>query len=143
MKIIIKRFCTLFILLSVSVSSQSELTAIADEELNEHYGQALFRIDETNGVAQPDGTALDFTKLTLGLKIEQNVNIEKVVAGRFYRPDGGTSAFANGNVQSCFNEKICYYDQLNPWNCSNEKCGGIDGTYNVSGLLLRTSLPFT
>lgn len=135
MKIIIKRFCTLFILLSVSAGSQAELTAIDDEELNEHYGQALFRIDETNGVAQPDGTALDFTKLTLGLKIEQNVNIEKVIAGRFYRPDGGTSAYGNDNIQSCFNEKICYYDQLNPWNCSNETCGGIDGTYSVSGLL--------
>lgn len=135
MKIIIKIFHTLLVLLCVSVGSQAELTAIADEELNEHYGQALFRIDETNGVAQPDGTALDFTKLTLGLKIEQNVNIEKVVAGRFYRPDGGTSAFKNDNVQSCFSDKICYYDVLNPWNCSSKTCGGLDGTYGVSGLM--------
>jgi hypothetical protein len=133
---IIKIFSTLFVALLLNVNaSHAELKAIADEELNDHYGQALFRIDETNGVAQPDGTSLDFTKLTLGLKIEQNVNIESIKAGRFYRPDGGTDAFATGNAQSCLTDKICYYDQLNPWNCSSKTCGGIDGTYSVSGLL--------
>lgn len=133
------------VLLLVSSVVSAELVSIADEELNEHYGQALYRIEETNGVAQPDGSALDFTKLTLGLKIEQNVNIDYVKAGRFYRPDGGSDAFGTGNAQSCFSDKICYYDQLNPWNCSNATCGGLetapdkDGeihtTYQVSALL--------
>jgi hypothetical protein len=128
-------------LLSLILASQfsiAELTPISDKELKGHHGQALFRLEDTNGVAQPDGTSLDFTKLTLGLKIEQNVTIDHIKAGRFYRPDGGTDAFANGNPQSCFSEKICYYDQLNPWNCSAETCGGLDGTYSVSGLLYST-----
>jgi len=132
----IKKIATLITMSLLSVLSSAELTAIDDSELDSHYGQALFRIDETNGVAQPDGTSLDFTKLTLGLKIEQNVNIEHIKAGRFYRPDGGTSAYNDGNTQSCSDDgKICYYDQLNPWNCSVETCGGLDGTYSVSGLL--------
>ncbi len=120
----------------MSTFSFAELTPISDQELNQHHGQALFRLEDTNGVAQADGTSLDFTKLTLGLKIEQNVTIDHIKAGRFYRPDGGTSAFADGNTQSCFSDgKICYYDQLNPWNCSSTTCGGLDGTYGVSGLL--------
>ena len=75
--------------------------------MDAHYGQALFRWDETNGVAQPDGTSLDFTKLTLGLKIEQNVTIDKISAGRFYRPGGGSDAFATGASQTCLSDKIC------------------------------------
>lgn len=129
------KITALIALIISSSASFAELTPIADEELNQHHGQALFRIEETNGVAQPDGTSLDFTKLTLGLKIEQNVTIDHIKAGRFYRPDGGTSAFKDGNVQSCYSDKICYYDQLNPWNCSSKQCGGLDGTYSVSGLL--------
>ena len=129
------KITALFALMFASVTSFAELTPISDDELNNHHGQALFRIEDTNGVAQPDGTSLDFTKLTLGLKIEQNVTIDSIKAGRFYRPDGGTSAFADGNTQSCESAKICYYDQLNPWNCSSEQCGGLDGTYSVSGLL--------
>lgn len=129
------RIFTLFLALAPVFSVQAALKPISDQELDEHHGQALFRLEETNGVAQPDGSSLDFTKLTLGLKIEQNVTIDKIIAGRYYRPDGGSDAFANGNAQSCFSEKICYYDELNPWNCSNATCGGLDGTYNVSGLL--------
>ncbi|MEH6449217.1 MAG: hypothetical protein V7765_11140 [Oleispira sp.] len=117
------------------------MTSISDDELGGHFGQALFRLDETNGVAQPDGTSLDFTKLTLGLKIEQNVTIDRVSAGRFYRPDGGTNAFGSEADASaaCISSKICYYDQLNPWNCSSEKCGGFDDTLHVAALLYGTT----
>jgi len=133
MKII--KITTLLLINLCAFFAQAELAPISDDELDGHYGQALFRLDETTGVAQPDGTSLDFTKLTLGLKIEQNVTIDRVVAGRFYRPDGGSDAFDVGNTQSCISEKICYYDQLNPWNCSNGTCGGLEGTYNVAALL--------
>ena len=139
------RIMTLLVALAASQVSIAELKPISDAELDNHHGQALFRLEETNGVAQPDGSSLDFTKLTLGLKIEQNVTIDKIIAGRYYRPDGNTDAFKNGNKQTCFSAKICYYDQLNPWNCSNATCGGIgqdtsstnydENTFNVAALL--------
>jgi hypothetical protein len=131
---IIKNITALLLMTLCAFLTQAELTPIGDQELDGLYGQALFRLDETKGIAQPDGTSLDFTKLTLGLKIEQNVTIDRVVAGRFYRPDGGTDAF--GAAQDCISlGKICYYDQVNPWNCSSTTCGGLAGTYNVAGLL--------
>jgi len=129
------KITTALLLLATTSFSYAEMTSISDVELDGYYGQALFRLDEQNGVAQPDGTSLDFTRLTLGLKIEQNVTIDKVVAGRFYRPNGGVDAFKLDQTQSCISAKICYYDQLNPWNCSSEKCGGFDDTYHVTGLL--------
>jgi len=129
------RIFTILLAIGPMLSAQAALKPISDQELDQHHGQALFRLEETNGVAQPDGSSLDFTKLTLGLKIEQNVTIDKIIAGRYHRPNGRSDAFANGNQQSCLSDKICYYDELNPWNCSNATCGGIEGTYNVAALL--------
>lgn len=126
------------LLINISVS-QAQMVSIDDDVLGDHFGQALFRLDEANGIAQPDGTTLDFTKLTLGLKIEQNVTIDKVAIGRFYRPNGGSDAFATNTPQNCETGRICYYDQLNPWNCSSEKCGGLDGTFSVSAMLYGTT----
>lgn len=130
------------LLLTISAYfAQADMTSISDDELGGHYGQALFRLDETNGVAQPDGTALDFTRLTLGLKIEQNVTIDKIVAGRFYRPNGGEDAFGIGpeKTKNCLSDKICYYDQLNPWNCSSKECGGFSEDFHVAALLYGTT----
>jgi hypothetical protein len=128
-----------FLLYAFVSISHADMTSISDDELGGHFGQALFRLDETNGVAQPDGTSLDFTKLTLGLKIEQNVTIDKVSAGRYYRPPGEADAFATGSVQTCLSAKICYYDQLNPWNCSSKECGGFSDTFHVAALLYGTT----
>ncbi len=133
------KITTTFLLLLTAFIAQAEMTSISDDELGGNYGQALFRLDETNGVAQPDGTTLDFTKLTLGLKIEQNVTIDKVVAGRFYRPDGGSNPFGTGASETCISDKICYYDELNPWNCSSTTCAGFSDTYHVAALLYGTT----
>ena len=106
------KIMTLLVAVCTAFSVNAALKPIDDQELDKHHGQALFRLEETNGVAQPDGTSLDFTKLTLGLKIEQNVTIDRIVAGRYYRPNGESDAFGTGNQQSCLSDKICYYDQL-------------------------------
>lgn len=133
------KITTALLLFTTAFFSQAEMTSISDDELSGHHGQALFRLDETNGVAQPDGTAMDFTRLTLGLKIEQNVTIDKIVAGRFYRPGGETDAFGTGAVKDCISDKICYYDQLNPWNCSSKTCGGFEESFHVAALLYGTT----
>lgn len=96
--------------------SSAELSPLSDTEMSAHTGQALLRIDETAPLAgQAD---INFTRLTLGLKIEVNQTIDELVIGRYHR-DPGTSCHEKGRF--CDNTG----QQFKKWNCSVSECGGL------------------
>ena len=84
---------TLFLIMSANADltalTDSALSdqVLTDEALGEITGQALFKIEEADSTTQAD---ISFTKLTLGLEIAMNVNIEELAVGRYYRQGGNT-----------------------------------------------------
>ena len=111
--------------LSVSLQSSADLTALSDnalsdEALGQVTGQALFKIEEDT---VPNTEGITFTKLTLGLEIAMNVNIDELNVGRYYR-QGGNTCMAGQHGRFCANTSAS--DPYNAWNCLEDKCGGID-----------------
>lgn len=118
-------FYKIVFLLIISFSSHADLTALSDnalsdEALGQVTGQALFKIEETTSATQAD---ISFTKLTLGLEIAMNVNIEELNVGRYYR-QGGNTCMSGQKGRFCGNTDPA--DNFNKWNCLENKCGGID-----------------
>lgn len=108
------------LILSVPVSA--DLTslsddALSDEALGQVTGQALFKIEEYNSSTQND---ISFTRMTLGLKIEMNVNIDEIAVGTYYRQPGNT---CDGTFEGrfCLNTAGAFTN----WNCTESTCGGI------------------
>lgn len=139
------------------------MKSLSEDAMSDVVGQALYRIEDTQGVAQPDGTSMDFTKLTLGLRIEQNVNIEEIALGKYYRPNAGYDADPTDAYQQTdliyhpavsgvanieyTTGKHYTYDPTNRWNCSVIRCGGLEKndtnqqehtTFAVSSLMYAT-----
>lgn len=137
------------------------LQEINDDQLSTVTGQAFYRLEDsvstqkinpnlTDGILSNE-YQMDFTKLTLGLKFEQNINISAIRLGKFYRPDAGDArlgisnnqqdvavlALGGGAVAEHLGRNFTY-DYLNRWNCSVAKCGGLDGTTHVAGLMYNT-----
>ena len=94
--------------------------ALSDEALGQVTGQALFKIEED---LTPSAEGITFTKLTLGLEIAMNVNIDELNVGRYYR-QGGNTCMAGQHGRFCNNTASS--DIFNKWNCLEDKCGGID-----------------
>ena len=118
-------FCKIAFLTLLSFTSFADLTslsdrALSDQALGEVTGQALFKIEETTSTSQAD---ISFTKLTLGLEIAMNVNIDELVAGQYFR-QGGNTCMAGQHGRFCDNTDPA--DNFNKWNCLEDKCGGID-----------------
>lgn len=133
----------IFLFSPLFMTNTFAMQSLDDELLADYTGQALYRLEDTNNVLQPDGSTMDFTKLTLGLKIEQNINIEAIRLGKYYRPNATDARLGVANSQvdigagmgADIEGRNFTYDTQNRWNCSVIKCGGIDGTYAVSGLM--------
>ncbi len=126
-KFMIKNLQALSVLFSLFLSLQStaDLTslsdhALSDAALGEVVGQALFKIEEDT---VPNAEGITFTKLTLGLEIAMNVNIDELSVGRYYR-QGGNTCMAGQHGRFCSNTSAS--DSYNSWNCLENKCGGID-----------------
>tara|TARA_B100000446_G_scaffold187644_1_gene217522 strand:+ start:210 stop:1544 length:1335 start_codon:yes stop_codon:yes gene_type:complete len=117
---LISLLCFLFISLE-SFADLSPLSdgALSDEALGQVSGQALFKIEETQSsfAGQED---ISFTRMTLGLKIEMNVNIEEIALGTFYRQPGNS-------CDGTFTGRFCdnSVGDFSNWNCSESTCGGI------------------
>lgn len=116
---------SVLLFLSVSLQSSADLTALSDnalsdEALGQVTGQALFKIEEDT---VPNSEGITFTKLTLGLEIAMNVNIDELNVGRYYR-QGGNTCMAGQKGRFCDNTLAT--DPFNKWNCTEDKCGGID-----------------
>lgn len=116
---------SVLLFLSVSLQSSADLTALSDnalsdEALGQVTGQALFRIEEDT---VPNSEGITFTKLTLGLEIAMNVNIDELNVGRYYR-QGGNDCMDGQKGRFCANTLAT--DPYNTWNCLENKCGGID-----------------
>ena len=123
----IKNLQALLVLFSLffSLQSTADLTslsdhALSDEALGEVTGQALFKIEEDT---VPNAEGITFSKLTLGLEIAMNVNIDELSIGRYYR-QGGNTCMAGQHGRFCANTSAS--DSYNAWNCLENKCGGID-----------------
>lgn len=122
-----------------SASSFADLTslsdgALSDEALGQVTGQALFKIEETTSATQAD---ISFTKLTLGLEIAMNVNIDELSVGTYYR-QGGNTCMSGQHGRFCSNTAAS--DAYNAWNCTEDVCGGIDSydgnnPYSASALV--------
>lgn len=124
----LKSSCVVSLLaaLFLSVQVNADLTALSDsalsdEALGQVTGQALFKIEEYDSTFgnQPD---MSFTKMTLGLKIEMNVNIDELAVGTYYRQPGNT---CDGTFEGRFCLNTAASDPFNKWNCSESTCGGI------------------
>ncbi len=109
-------------LLALSCSSSAELTSLSDSALSDEAlglvtGQALFKIEENVSTTQTD---ISFTRMTLGLKVEMNVNIDELALGTFHREPGNS-------CDGTFEGRFCTNDigAFKNWNCSESTCGGI------------------
>lgn len=111
-----------FFLLVLSTTSTADLTSLSDNALSDEAlglvsGQALFKIEEYDSTSQAD---ISFTRLTLGLKVEMNVNIDELSLGTFYRQPGNS-------CNTTFEGRFCTNNigNFSEWNCSETTCGGI------------------
>ncbi|HCM04431.1 MAG TPA: hypothetical protein DIC30_00295 [Oceanospirillales bacterium] len=131
---------SVLLFLSVSLQSSADLTALSDnalsdEALGQVTGQALFKIEEDT---VPNSEGITFTKLTLGLEIAMNVNIDELNVGRYYR-QGGNTCMAGQKGRFCDNTLAT--DPFNSWNCTENKCGGIDN-YDGNNPLSASALVY-
>lgn len=121
----ILRNSTVLLAIFFTLSSTADLTslsdnALSDEALGQVTGQALFKLEEDT---IPNADGITFTKLTLGLEIAMNVNIDELSIGNYYR-QGGNNCMSGQNGRFCANTAAS--DAFNAWNCTENKCGGID-----------------
>lgn len=119
----------------IAVQSSADLkalsdNALSDQALGEVTGQALFKIEEVDSATQTD---ISFTKLTLGLEIAMNVNIDELNVGRYHREGGDDGVNTGTGVDTCMNGqngRFCANNNtnvdFNNWRCTENKCGGID-----------------
>lgn len=120
------RALLLILFSTVSASSLSELIALDDEALSLSTGQALVKIEEESHT-QANGQVYDFNKITMGLKMELNANIDRISLGRYNR---GNGVNCDSHGAFCDNSSGTY----KAWNCSVATCGGVrnDGSGNDS-----------
>lgn len=85
---------------------------LEDNDLATVTGQAIFKIQDFKNYRQYSGGTLDFTRLTLGAKIEINMNIQEVKLGTYARPAG---------INCREGGRFCY--SPDGWNCSSNPCG--------------------
>lgn len=101
------------------------LVPLADAELGENYGQAIFEVQDQK-VAQPSGPELDMLKLTIGARVEINANIEEVALGRYWRPAGTNCTGGSGGDKVCYNNILpAGYDDQIKWACTSQPCGSV------------------
>ncbi|CAM3781727.1 hypothetical protein [Parendozoicomonas haliclonae] len=107
------------------------LTSLSDDELSETTGQAIIKLEQFDNVAQSSGDALNFTRLSVGAKIDINMNIESLKLGNYYRPDPAAGTCEPGSPGVC----TAQYGNNDPWACTTETCGGVDGTFKWPNLV--------
>lgn len=117
----------LLILMLLSTSAWSELRSMNDEALSRHSGQAIFKIDEydstVSGQTASDPGHIEFTRLTLGLRIELNQTIDRLTLGRYHRENGKD---CHDGGRFCDNNESSFAQAgFAKWACSNSECGGI------------------
>lgn len=102
------------------------LVPLDDEDLSKTSGQAIFKIEEYTSTVdgQTSGAGqIDFTRLTLGLRIEVNQNIDRLILGNYHR-ENGQDCHENGRF--CDNNPGSFEEPgFAKWACSNSSCGGI------------------
>lgn len=77
-------------LASLSSHSFAELKPIIDVDLAKISGQGVIEVTEIplGEIAQPTGNDVAFTRVTMGMDIDINANIDNLVLGEGTRPDG-------------------------------------------------------
>ncbi|WP_281647695.1 hypothetical protein [Parendozoicomonas sp. Alg238-R29] len=109
---------------SISCSSFA-LESLSDDELSDTSGQAIIKLEQFNNVNQSSGGSLDFTRLSVGATIEMNMNIESLKLGNYYRPNPAAGTCDPEYPGVC----TAATGNNNPWACTTETCGGVDGTF--------------
>lgn len=79
-----------YILTSLSSISLAELNPMSDDAMAKQSGQGVIEVSETlaGQVAQPGGSDVAFTRITIGADIDINANISRLVLGEGTRQDG-------------------------------------------------------
>lgn len=79
-----------YILTSLSSISLAELNPMSDDAMANQSGQGVIEVSETlaGQVAQPGGSNVSFTRITIGADIDINANISRLVLGEGTRQDG-------------------------------------------------------
>lgn len=126
-----RKFLVLSLLLLARVG-HADLAPMSDGELSKVSGQAIFKVQDFVNYGQSDGTTLDFTRYTLGAKIDVNLNIDLVELGNYYRPYG-TNCREGGKF--CDNNTVATTQEqknANLWGCQQSTCAS-NITYNDNG----------
>lgn len=131
MKNKIKLLCVFSLIFPLQLNA--ELSSLDEQELDAVYGQAIFEVKD-QFVEQADGSELEMVRLTVGARVEINLNAEEVVLGRYWRPEG-TDCTGGAHNQVCYNSgSTPVYDESNnlDWACTGNPCGNVglsDGDY--------------
>lgn len=112
--------------LTVSMA-QADLQAIPDEALGDFVGQAIFKVQDFKAYPQSGGGSLDFTRMTVGAKVEINANIALLELGRYPRATINDSRYNTGAVHDN-NKAYCreggrFCSSNDGWACANNPCG--------------------
>lgn len=132
---IIKKLTLL--LLTLPFMQALALVPMQENELDNVHGQAMFEVLDQM-IKQPVGADLRQVRLTIGARLEANMNIEEIALGRYWRPEGTNCTGGAGGDKVCYNNVIPvgYDDNIN-WACTAQPCGsvGLDGdNYTYSDL---------
>lgn len=120
---IIKKFLPLMLL--PFFSQAWALVPMQESELDDVHGQAMFEVlDEM--VQQPVGADLRQVRLTIGARLEANMNIDEIALGRYWRPEGTNCTGGAGGNKTCYNNVIPadYKHNIN-WACTAKPCGSV------------------
>lgn len=114
------------------------LKPMLEAELDSVHGQAMFEVLDQMVGDQPGGQDLRQVRLTIGARLEANMNVEELTLGRYWRPEGTNCSGGSGNDKVCYNNIIpaTYNDNIN-WACTAQPCGsvGLNGdNYTYSDL---------
>lgn len=112
-------------MLLMPVLSVWALEPMLEDDLDTVHGQAMFEVLDQM-VKQPIGADLRQVRLTIGARIEANMNVEELALGRYWRPEGTNCSGGAGNDKVCYNNVIPagYNDNIN-WACTAKPCGSV------------------
>lgn len=119
---IIKKIAVLSLFLPLASLA---MQALDETELDDIHGQAMFEVLDQM-VKQPVGADLRQVRLTIGARIEANMNIEELSLGRYWRPEGTNCSGGSEGNKVCYNNvvPVDYNDNIN-WACTAKPCGSV------------------
>lgn len=124
MKKIINKLLPLMLLMPVL--SVWALEPMPEDDLDNVHGQAMFEVLDRMVGDQPGGQDLRQVRLTIGARMEANINVEELSLGRYWRPEGTNCTGGPGGDKVCYNNIIpaSYNDNIN-WACTAQPCGSV------------------